>query len=58
MPKIKDKRLEQGKENRKKEIRLFLEKRFNEGLRYEIVEEEAILKFGISASAIARILKQ
>ena len=58
MPKIKDERILQGKKNRDNEIRKYFEKRWKEGLRYEIIEDEVILKWGISPSAITRIMKE
>ena len=57
MPKkIKDDRVRQGKLNRNNEIRRYFEKRYNAGLRYEIIEEEIILKWGLSSSTINMIL--
>ena len=57
MPKINDKRIRRGKQNRDEEIRKYFENRFNAGIRYEIIEEEIILKWGLSSSAIYRIIK-
>jgi len=58
MPLIKDPRVEQGKINRNREILNFFKKRFDVyGKRYEVVEEEIILKYGVSASTITKILK-
>ncbi len=57
MPKIKDKRVVQGKKNRNEDIRKYFEKRWNDGIRYEIIEEEVILKWGVSVSVITRIMK-
>jgi len=58
MPLIKDPRVEQGKINRNREILNFFKKRFDvDGKRYEVVEEEIILKYGVSASTITKILK-
>ena len=58
MPKIKDERVLQGKKNRDNEIRKHFEKRWKDGLRYEVIENEVILKFGVSASAITKIMKE
>ena len=58
MPKITDKRVIQGKKNRNNDIRKHFNKRFAEGFRYEVIEEEVILKFGVSATVITRILKE
>lgn len=58
MPKIKDNRVIQGKKNRDREIKKHFDKRFNEGLRYEVIENEVILKWGVSISTINRILKE
>lgn len=58
MPKINDSRLLQGKINRNNEIYKYFKKRFDhDGIRYEIIEEEIILKFGVSVSAITKIMK-
>lgn len=57
MPKnIKDDRVRQGKQNRNNEIRRYFEKRYNAGFRYEIIEEEIILKWGLGSSTINMIL--
>ncbi len=53
-----DPRVEQGKKNRNKAIRAYFEKRFNEGLRYEVIEEEIILKWGLGSSTINMIIKE
>ncbi len=58
MPKIKDGRVLQGKKNRNKEIRAYFDKRCKEGLRYEVIENEIILKWGVSVSTIAKVLKE
>lgn len=55
--KIKDDRVRLGKQNRNNAIRKYFEKRYNDGLRYEVIEEEIILKWGLSASTIYMILK-
>lgn len=57
MPKIKDERVLQGKKNRDNEIRKYFEKRWNDGLRYEVIETEVILKWGVSVSVVTRIMK-
>lgn len=54
--KIKDDRVRRGKENRNEEIRRYFEKRYNAGFRYEIIEEEIILKWGLGSSTINMIL--
>jgi len=53
---IKDKRVILGKQNRNKAIREYFAKRYNEGYRYEMIEEEIILKWGLGASTINQIL--
>lgn len=59
MPKkIKDDRVRQGKINRNNEIRKFFEKLYNEGYRYEIIEEKIILKWGLGASTINMIINE
>lgn len=57
MPKITDKRIMIGKRNRNAEIRKYFEKRWGEGVRYEVIEEEVILKWGVSGSTIEKIMK-
>ncbi len=58
MPKeIKDDRVRQGKLNRNEKIRKYFEKRYNEGYRYEVIEEEIILEWGLSSSTINMIIK-
>lgn len=57
MPRIKDERLRKGKRNRDIAIRRHFEKRWSEGMRYDVIEEEIILKWGISESAITKIMK-
>jgi hypothetical protein len=58
MPKkIKDGRIRQGRQNRNNEIRKYFAKQFNEGYRYDVIEEEIILKWGLSPSTIYKILK-
>jgi oxalate decarboxylase/phosphoglucose isomerase-like protein (cupin superfamily) len=57
MPKIVDKRVLQGKKNRNEEIRKYFAKRWKDGMRYEVIEEEVILKWGVSASVITKIMQ-
>lgn len=57
MPRIKDKRLLEGKLNRDKAIRDYFEKRWADGMRYDIIEEEIVLRWGVSVSLITRIMK-
>jgi len=57
MPKIKDERVLKGKSNRNKDIVNEFNKLWDSGLRYEIIEEKIILKFGVSVSAITKIMK-
>lgn len=57
MPRIKDKRLLKGKLNRDKAIRDYFEKRWADGMRYDIIEEEIVLRWGVSVSLITRIMK-
>lgn len=58
MPKIKDKRVSEGKLNRNREIRKFFDKRWKDGLRTDVIYEEVIAKWGLSTSSINKILKQ
>lgn len=57
MPVIKDERVNDGKKNRNRAIREHFAKRYNDGIRYEIIMEELILKFGLSESTINQIIK-
>ena len=57
MPRVTDERVLRGKINRNNDIRKYFEKRFNEGLRYDVIEEEIILKWGVSNSTINKIIK-
>jgi len=57
MPLIKDERINDGKKNRNKAIREHFAGRFNDGIRYEIIMEELIRKFGLSESTINQIIK-
>lgn len=57
MPRITDKRIIEGRRNRNNDIRKYFDKRWADGLRYEIIEEEIILKWGVSASMIYQIMK-
>ena len=54
--KIIDDRVRQGKLNRNEEIRQYFAKLYNEGFRYEIIEEKIILKWGLGASTINQII--
>lgn len=59
MPKkIKDDRVRQGKINRNNEIRQYFEKLYNEGYRYEVIEERIILKWGLGSSTINMIINE
>ncbi len=58
MVKIKDIRILKGKKRRNEEIRRYFEKRFNSGLRYEVVMDELILRYGLSESTIYQIIKR
>ena len=57
MTKIIDERVLQGKRNRDENIRNEFNKLWDTGLRYEIIEEKIILKYGVSVSAINKIMK-
>ncbi|MDD3079118.1 MAG: hypothetical protein PHH37_08440 [Paludibacter sp.] len=57
MPIIKDKRVIEGKKNRDNEIRKYFNKRWSEGFRYDVIETEVIAKWGVSSSAITKIMK-
>jgi hypothetical protein len=57
MPKIIDERVLQGKRNRDENIRNEFNKLWDAGLRYDIIEEKIILKYGVSVSAINKIMK-
>lgn len=57
MPRTIDERVLEGKRNRNNEIRKHFEKRWGDGLRYEIIESEIIMKWGLSASTINKIMK-
>jgi hypothetical protein len=59
MPIIKDIRIFKGKQNRNKSIREYFSKRFNDdNIRYDVIVEEIIAKWGISESTINQILKE
>jgi len=58
MPIIKDKRVIEGKKNRNNEIRKYFNKRWSEGFRYDVIESEVIAKWGVSSSAITKLMKQ
>jgi hypothetical protein len=57
MPKINDERVLKGKQNRDESIANEFNKLWDTGLRYEIIEEKIILKYGVSVSAINKIMK-
>jgi len=57
MPKIIDERVLKGKKNRDENIANEFNKLWDSGLRYEIIEEKIILKYGVSVSAINKIMK-
>jgi hypothetical protein len=57
MPLIKDGRINDGKKNRNKAIREHFARRFNDGIRYEVIMDELIHKFGLSESTINQIIK-
>jgi len=57
MPKIIDERVLKGKKNRDENIANEFNKLWDTGLRYEIIEEKIILKYGVSVSAINKIMK-
>jgi hypothetical protein len=56
VPEIQD-LVKQGRINRNNEIRSYFEKRYNQGARYELIEQEIILKWGLSPSTIYQIIK-
>lgn len=58
MPKITDKRVQEGKKNRDKKIRKYFIKRWKDGLRTEVIIEEVIFEWGLSESSINKILKE
>jgi Mor family transcriptional regulator len=59
MTRVKDNRVKFGKANRNKEIRKCFSKRWGEdGIRWEIVMSEMILKYGLSESTIYQIVKR
>lgn len=55
---ITDPRIKQGKKNRNNSIRAYFKKRYNQGTRYELIEEEIILKWGLGASTINQIINE
>ena len=57
MPKVRDERIRTGKINRNKSIRAYFEKRFNAGIRYEVIVGEIINEYGLSESTIYQIVK-
>lgn len=42
---------------RNNEIREYFERRFNEGIRYELVEEEIMQRWGLAPGTIYQIIK-
>jgi hypothetical protein len=58
MPRIKDNEILEGKKNRNQSIRDYFNKRWAEGVRYEIIESEVKTKWGVGSSTIDRILKE
>lgn len=58
MPKITDKRVQEGKKNRDRKIRKYFDKRWKDGLRTEVIIEEVIFEWGLSESTINKILKE
>ena len=57
MPKINDERVLKGKQYRDESLANEFNKLWDTGLRYEISEEKIILKYGVSVSAINKIMK-
>jgi len=57
MPRIIDERVLKGKKNRDESIVNEFNKLWDSGLRYEVIEEKIILKYGVSVSAINKIMK-
>lgn len=58
MPRIKDKRIYEGRKNRNESIRKLYWKRWDEGLREQFIMDELILKWGLSTSTIEQIIKE
>lgn len=58
MARIIDDRIFRGKQNRNEKIRRYFEKRWLEGIRWEIIESEIILEWGVSSSTINKIMKK
>lgn len=58
MPKIIDKRVQEGKKNRNREIRKYFEKQWKAGYRTDKIYDEVISKWGLSESSINKILKE
>jgi hypothetical protein len=48
---------EQWRKNRNNDIRQYFETRYNQGIRYELIEEEIMSKWGLSANTIYQIIK-
>ena len=57
MPKLKDERIRSGKLNRNREIKIYFEKRWEKGIRWEVIIDEIIMKWGIGESTINQIIK-
>ncbi len=57
MARIKDKRIHTGKANRNRAIREYFSKRWNEGIRWEVIIDEIINRWGIGESTIYQIVK-
>jgi AraC-like DNA-binding protein len=58
MATIKDRRVVAGKQSRNGRIREYFEKRFNAGMRYEVIMDEIISQWGLSESTVSRIIKR
>jgi hypothetical protein len=59
MPVIKDIRIFRGKQNRNRAIREYFSMRFNgDNIRYDVIVEEIIARWGLSESTINQILKE
>jgi hypothetical protein len=57
MPKIRDCRIRIGRKNRNNNIREYFAKRYNDGIRYEVIVSEIIHRWGLSESTINQIVK-
>lgn len=58
MPRVSDVRVIEGKKNRDNDIKKYFQTRWAQGYRYDVIEGEVIAKWGVSASAIAKLLKK